>query len=91
MPKRLVLTDVASFETTQIILVAGTSAAKNRCNADCSSAAAIDSVDFVLVAKDTVVPTVTFGHKNETTESIAATLEQSALHLFLAANVPATI
>ena len=33
----------------------------------------------------------TFCNKNETTESIAATLEQSALHLFLAANAPATL
>ena len=32
-------------------VVAGTSAAKNRCNADCSSAAAIDSVDIFFVAK----------------------------------------
>ena len=37
------------------------------------------------------VPPASFATKNETTESIAATLEQSALHLFLAAEVPASI
>ena len=41
--------------------------------------------------KVTIVAMVSFARKNETIESIAATLEQSALHLFLAAEVPASI
>ena len=44
-----------------------------------------------LCPKVTVVPTVSFARKNETIESIAATLEQSALHMFLAAKAPASI
>ena len=43
-----------------------------------------------LCPKVTVVATVSFARKNETIESIAATLEQSALHMFLAAEVPAS-
>ena len=43
-----------------------------------------------LCPKVTVVATVSFARKNETIESIAATLEQSALHMFLAAKVPAS-
>ena len=49
------------------------------------------SVDFVLCPKVTVGTTVSFATKTKSTESIAATLEQSALHLFLAAKVPASI
>ena len=44
-----------------------------------------------LCPKVTVVATVSFARKNETIESIAATLEQSALHMFLAAKVSARI
>ena len=44
-----------------------------------------------LCPKVTIVAMVSFARKNETIESIAATLEQSALHLFLAAEVPASI
>ena len=44
-----------------------------------------------LCPKVTVVATVSFARKNETIESIAVTLEQSALHMFLAAEVPASI
>ena len=49
------------------------------------------SQSFHFCPKVTVVPTVFFATLNETTESIAATLEQSALHLFLAANAPASL
>ena len=48
-------------------------------------------VGSFLCPKVTVVPTVSFARKNEPIESIAATLEQSALHMFLAAEVPASI
>ncbi len=44
-----------------------------------------------LCPKVTVVATVSFARKNETIESIAVALEQSALHLFLAAKAPASI
>ena len=47
-------------------------------------------VDFFLCPKVTVVATVSFARKNEPIESIAVTLEQSALHMFLAAKVPAS-
>ena len=43
-----------------------------------------------LCSKVTVVATVSFARKNETIESKLATLEQSALHLFLAAKAPAS-
>ena len=58
-------TDVSSSETAWIL--AGTLAAKNMCNADCSSVAAIDSIVSFFLAKDTGCAPVTFGHKNETT------------------------
>ena len=54
--------------------LAGALAAKNRCNADCSSVAAIDSVVSFFVAKDTIGTMVTFGHKNETTDPKSAQL-----------------
>ena len=44
-----------------------------------------------LCPKVAGVPPASFARKNETIESIAATLEQSALHMFLAAKVPASI
>ena len=44
-----------------------------------------------LCLKVTGVPPASFARKNETIESIAVTLEQSALHLFLAAKAPASI
>jgi hypothetical protein len=46
---------------------------------------------YFLRPRPEVVTTASFATKNKSTESIAAALEQSALHLFLAANVPATI
>ena len=55
------------LKTTQVLVLAGTLAAKNMCNADCSSVAAIDSIGSFFLAKDTVGTTVTFGHKNEPT------------------------
>ena len=48
------------------------------------------SIHF-FVAKDTGAQPVSFATKNESTESVAAALEQSVLHLFLAAEVPASI
>ena len=39
----------------------------------------------------TIVAMVSFARKNEPIESKLATLEQSALHMFLAAEVPASI
>ena len=65
--------DGGSFKETDLI-VAGALAAKNRCNADCSSVAAIDSVDSFFVAKDTGCAPVTFGHKNESTDPKSAQL-----------------
>ena len=60
-------------------------------NGNVDNRADFGSVVSFLCPKVTVVPTVSFATKNETTESIAAALEQSALHLFLAANAPATL
>ena len=60
-------------------------------NGNVDNRADFGSVVSFLCPKVTIVPMVSFATKNETTESIAATLEQSALHLFLAAEVPATI
>ena len=55
--------------------MAGTSAAKNRSNADCSSAAAIDSVvSFFVVAKDAGVTPAGRGRKNEMTDPKSALL-----------------
>ena len=48
-------------------------------------------VGSFLCPKVTIVAMVSFARKNEPIESIAATLEQSALHMFLAAKVPASI
>ena len=48
-------------------------------------------VGSFLCPKVTIVAMVSFARKNEPIESIAATLEQSALHLFLAAKAPASI
>ena len=48
--------------------MAGTSAAKNRYNADCSSAAAIDSVVSFFVAKDAGGTPAGRGRKNESTD-----------------------
>ena len=60
-------------------------------NGNVDNRADFGSVDSFLCPRPTVVPTVSFATKNESTESIAAALEQSALLLFLAAEVPATI
>ena len=43
-----------------------------------------------LCPKVTIVAMVSFARKNETIESKLATLEQSALHMFLATEVPAS-
>ena len=48
--------------------VAGALAARILCNADCSSVAAIDSVDSFLVAKDAGGTPAGRGHKNESTD-----------------------
>ena len=48
-------------------------------------------VGSFLCPKVTIVAMVSFARKNEPIESIAVTLEQSALHMFLAAEVPASI
>ena len=48
-------------------------------------------VGSFLCPKVTGAQPVSFARKNEPIESIAATLEQSALHMFLAAEVPASI
>jgi len=47
-------------------------------------------VDFFLCPKVTVVATVSFARKKKSIESKLATLEQSALHMFLAAKAPAS-
>jgi hypothetical protein len=45
---------------------------------------------FFLRPRPAGVPPASIATKTKSTESIAAALEQSALYLFLAANVPAT-
>ena len=47
-------------------------------------------VDSFLCPKVAGAQPASFARKNESIESIAATLEQSALHMFLAAEVPAS-
>ena len=48
-------------------------------------------VDLCVCLRPTGVPLVPIATINKSTGSIAAALEQSALHLFLAAEVPASI
>ena len=47
-------------------------------------------VDFFLCPKVAGAQPASFARKNETIESKLATLEQSALHMFLAAKAPAS-
>ena len=61
--------------------MAGALAAKNRCNADCSSVAAIDSVVSFFVAKDAGGTPAGRGRKNETTDPKFALLSTLPLSL----------
>ena len=60
-------------------------------NGNLYNARIVIPVGSFLCPKVTGAQPVSFARKNETIESIAATLEQSALHMFLAAKVPASI
>ena len=85
-----VLIQTAPGELALAHLRGGTSTGDSG-NGNVDNRANFGSVDSFLCPRPAVVTTASFATKNESTESVAAALEQSALHLFLAAEVPATI